>query len=254
MIADDYTDLSDDESELDDPLDPLLAEGLIAQVLRTEKSGKEGTVYCCAGGETTGHHLIAVKVYRPRIHRTFKNDAVYRAGRPILNARDARAAQKKTAWGRTFSFGSWIHHEWETLVALHDLGADVPAPIKQVGSTILMEYIGDDEVAAPLLQKVDLDPPEARPLFERLLTNVEQMLAHNYVHGDLSAFNILYWEGRGRIIDFPQAVDPRENPHAFDLFARDVDRLCGYFSRYGIRTDPARIARHLWNRFLRAEL
>ncbi len=87
-----------------------------------------------------------------------------------------------------------------------------------------------------------------------LLRNVELWLAHDTIHGDLSAYNVLYWEGRVRVIDFPQAVDARANPNARDLLARDVANLCTYFARQGIRADPDRIAGELWRRFLRAEL
>jgi RIO kinase 1 len=243
-----------DESAVDDPLDPFLAEGLITEVLRTEKSGKEGTVYCCRAGSGTAFDLLAVKVYRSREHRDFKNDAIYREGRVILNGHDRRAVKKKTAFGREFQFGSWKNHEFETLRALHALGADVPTPIMQSSNAILMEYIGDEERAAPMLNSVILPEEEVRPIFDRLLENIRGMLAENYVHGDLSAYNILYHSGKAVIIDFPQAIDPRQNTRAFELFARDVDRVCTYFARYGVRTDPQRIARHLWERYLHADL
>src|SRR5436309_2682820 len=91
-------------------------------------------------------------------------------------------------------------------------------------------------------------------LFTRIMRNVELWLAYNVVHGDLSAFNILWWEGNVTIIDVPQAVDPRVNPNARDLLARDIDNVCRYFSRSGVQADPARLAARLWTRFLHAEL
>ena len=53
-------------------------------------------------------------------------------------------------------------------------------------------------------------------------------------------------DGEVRIIDFPQAVDPLYNPSAYMFFMRDVKRLCQYFSRYGIRTNPVELAEKLW--------
>ncbi len=96
-----------------------------------------------------------------------------------------------------------------------------------------------------------LRPAEARTLFDRLVNNLAIMLDNHCVHADFSAYNVLYWEGDFRIIDFPQAVDPRHNPDAGDLFARDVERLCQYFNRYGIRQNASRLAAELWDRFLR---
>jgi RIO kinase 1 len=68
------------------------------------------------------------------------------------------------------------------------------------------------------------------------------------VHADLSAFNVLYWRGDYRIIDFPQTVDPAVHPSAFPLFERDVRRLCQYFARYGIGADPTALAAEIWAR------
>jgi RIO kinase 1 len=66
------------------------------------------------------------------------------------------------------------------------------------------------------------------------------------IHADLSAYNVLYWEGSVTIIDFPQAVDPLGNRSGFDLLRRDVQRLCDYFARYGVRANPQALAGELW--------
>jgi RIO kinase 1 len=148
----------------------------------------------------------------------------------------------------------WVNHEWETLRRLHAVGADVPTPLARTDGALLMSYCGDAETAAPRLQDVTLRPDEAHRLFAGLMCNVELWLANDTVHGDLSAFNVLYWDGRATVIDFPQAVDPRFNPHALDLLRRDVENLCRYFGRFGVRADAARITDTLWRRFLRADL
>ena len=111
-----------------------------------------------------------------------------------------------------------------------------------------MEYLGDTTMSAPALNAVDLSRDEARALFDRVMRNAELMLKHNCVHADLSAFNILYWDGDIRIIDLPQAVNPYVNPKAFQVFERDIARVCQYFARYGIYTDPRQRAREMWRR------
>jgi RIO kinase 1 len=257
LIRDLLDELNESEIEDEDdssPLAPFFAEGLITDLIRTEKSGKEGTVYCCRADPSTGYELLAAKVYRPRTHRAFKNDAVYQEGRVILNKRDARAVACKSDWGRQTKFGIWIGHEFETLTQLHALGSDVPRPLRMSGSAILMEYVGDEEAAAPKLKEVQLEAHEVRPLFNRMMQNIELWLANDLVHGDLSAYNVLYWDGAITVIDFPQAVDPRANANARDLLQRDIDNVCHYWDEYGVRTDPNRIAQHLWHRFLRSEL
>ena len=86
------------------------------------------------------------------------------------------------------------------------------------------------------------------------MRNIELFLAHVCVHADLSPFNILYWNGGIRIIDFPQSVDPRFNANAFALLNRDLDNICQFFARHGVRAEAGSIASNLWRRFLRAEL
>lgn len=241
-------------TEEESPFEPFLTEGLITEVVRTVKSGKEATVYCCRGGSDTGAELVAVKVYRSREHRNFKNDVMYQEGRVILNGHTARAVKKKTRFGRLAGAAMWTCYEFEALKILYKAGADVPRPYVQRGDAILIEYLGDLQGPAPLLQNVELEPAEVSPLFEKILANVELFLKLNFVHGDLSAFNILYWEGQLKIIDFPQVVDPRFNSHAFMLLKRDLENICNYWARYGVQADSAQIAQSLWHRFKNSQL
>ncbi|MEP7198495.1 MAG: RIO1 family regulatory kinase/ATPase, partial [Chloroflexota bacterium] len=169
---------------------------MITDVLRQVKGGKEATVYCCRAHPRTGYDLLAVKVYRPRRFRNLRNDAQYRAGRDVLDEqgkavralRELRAMEKKTRFGKELQHGAWLAHEYQTLQRLHAAGVDVPRPIAQSDNAILMEYIGDEDEAAPSLQEVSLDRAEARALFERLMRNVGLMLSQDRIHADLSAY------------------------------------------------------------------
>lgn len=235
-------------------LEEAIAQGWITGIHRRVKSGKEATVYCCYGEPKSGAALVAAKVYLARQTRNFKNDAVYQEGRYVGDRRQRRAMERKTATGRETQSALWLDHEYRTLSLLHGVGADVPRPITAGGGVILMEYLGDLETPAPLLAQVDLELDEAWPLYRRVMRNVELLLACNCVHGDLSAYNMLYWDGQVTIIDVPQAVDPRANANARDLLARDVENIYRCFSRYGVRADPERTTRQLWARFMRGEL
>ncbi|MCC7362424.1 MAG: hypothetical protein IT317_23290 [Anaerolineales bacterium] len=228
----------------------------ITDVLARVKGGKEANVYCCAAHPATGLALIAAKLYRPRQFRNLRNDARYRQGRAILDERGKVvrdegllvAIRKKTSVGQEATHRSWIEHEYRTLETLHAAGADVPRPVSHDNSAILMEYLGDAETPAPALHEVRLEREEAEPLFTRLMDNVGLMLRHGIIHGDLSAYNVLYWDGEVRLIDFPQVVHPRENAEAYAIFARDVLRLCQYFARPGVGAEPAALAAELWAR------
>lgn len=235
-------------------LEQFFADGLITEIVYTVKSGKEATVYCCQAHPSTGVELLAAKVYRSRNNRGFKNDAIYQEGRVILKGQVRRAVEKKTRFGREAQFGMWIDYEFAALKALHKAGADVPRPLARSGNALLMEYLGDRQQAAPSLQGVELARNEVYPVFDRLMRNIELWLANNYVHADLSAYNVLYWQNRARIIDFPQAVDPRFNPNARALLERDIDNICRYIARYGLQRDSHAITDRLWRRFKNSEL
>jgi RIO kinase 1 len=240
----------------EDHLSSFYHERQITDVLARIKGGKEATVYCCAGHPSTGLALLAAKIYRPRALRNLRNDARYRTGRALLDenghlVKDSRAlhaALKKTRFGQEVRHTAWLAHEYLALQRLHAAGCDVPRPVAQGNNTVLMEYLGDVQAPAPTLHAVRLGRREARRLFDRLLHNIELMLTQDCVHADLSAFNVLYWEGDIRIIDFPQAVNPWINADAFELFERDVVRLSGYFARYGLQHDGRRLAAELWSR------
>jgi RIO kinase 1 len=104
------------------------------------------------------------------------------------------------------------------------------------------------------MQRVRLDTDEAPRICSVLLDAIERSLAHDRIHGDLSPFNVLYHEGEARLIDYPQAVDPRFNSNALSLLERDIANIGGYFRCYGIEIDAFRVSRDLWARFLRAEV
>jgi RIO kinase 1 len=249
-------------------LEHFYEQDLIVDVLNMAKSGKEATVYCCAAHPATGLEYLAAKIYRPRMFRSLKNDAIYRQSREQRDRQgrvrrgqrsrgDQLSAPTKNSLSeheRAARVASWIAYEFETQRRLHTAGGDLPRPWAQVGNAVLMEYVGDADTPAPRLSEVELSLDEAQPLFEQLLRNVELFLAHDRIHGDLSAYNILYWRGAVTIIDFAQAVDPRYSDEIYPLLERDIERLCRYFAPYGVASDPARIASDLWTRYLTREL
>ena len=226
----------------------------ITDVLRRVKGGKEASVYMCRGGEAIDSKLVTAKVYRPRELRNLKNDAIYRTGRTdldisgnaIIREADQNAIRHRTNYGEKLRHQSWIAYEFQTLEILHEAGADVPKPYAMEKNAILMDFIGDVELAAPTLNAVRLDPDDARPLFDRVIRNVDLLLSNDRIHGDLSAYNILYWDGRITLIDFPQVVSPEANPSAWVIFLRDVTRVCQYFQSQGVKAGARKLAIDLW--------
>jgi RIO kinase 1 len=71
------------------------------------------------------------------------------------------------------------------------------------------------------------------------------------VHGDLSAYNVLYWQGKITLIDFPQVTLTESNSNAWRILRRDVRRVCEYFALQGVDADADRLARQLWDEHVR---
>jgi RIO kinase 1 len=243
-----------EEAWLLDSLVDIAEHQWITDVLRKVKGGKEASVYLCRSGSAIDAPFVAAKIYRPRMLRNLKNDQQYRTGRADLDAGgsvihndgDLHAMKKRTNYGEELRHQSWISYEFQTLESLHAAGADVPKPYAMEKNAILMGYIGDFGNAAPTLNSVTLDRDEARPLFERVIRNVDLLLSNERIHGDLSAYNILYWDGDITLIDFPQVVPPEANPSAWNIFLRDVTRICQYFHSQGVKTNARKLASELW--------
>ncbi|MEO0601622.1 MAG: RIO1 family regulatory kinase/ATPase [Myxococcota bacterium] len=242
---------------LDEALSEWFWDGTLTDVLFAVRGGKEASVYACRGG-APDHGLVAAKVYRPRKFRELSNDAIYREGRGLLDdqghgvdARDrrmARAVRRGTRLGKQASHVSWVMHEVASLRAVREAGGHVPQVFAANTRAVLMDFVGDEEGAAPTLHRLRPPPDLARHLYAQLLDDIETMLAVGLVHGDLSPYNVLVANDEAVIIDLPQAVDVARNPHAPRLYLRDVERICTAPSLGRPESDPRRVADDIWDR------
>jgi RIO kinase 1 len=238
-------------------LAPFRDRRLIDDVVERIRTGKEATVYVCTTPPGSARERVAAKLYHGLSQRSSSNQQLYQAGRSVLDsagrpllARDWRmrkAIEQSSNAGREAAQASWLSHELARLEQMHAAGADVPEPIAHGSHALLMELVVTDDGIAPILANVALEPGEAEPLFERILWNVKLLLSFGWVHGDLSAHNILYRRGEPTLIDFPQVVAAEENPQAFRLFVRDLERVGAYFARFGLRVRARSLAESLWH-------
>lgn len=213
--------------------------------------GKEATVYLCrVVPGVLDVPLVAAKVYRDRRFRGFSNNAAYTDTTRIRDKRMAKAIRQGTRTGRRASQRLWVDQEWEALNTLAAAGVSVPEPYDHGPDAVLMEFLGDEQAAAPMLAHVRLTTAEANRVYQALMRDVALMLECGLVHGDLSAYNILYHREQPRIIDLPQAVDVDDAVDGWSLFYRDLENLAGYFTRQGLAVDPMEDAVRLWSRYI----
>lgn len=211
--------------------------------------GKEATVYLCRGRpDVVEAEYLAAKIYRARKFRAFATESRYRNPDKMRDRRLAKAIKGRSRVGLQASRHLWIDREWQALNALFDAGASVPKPYARCEDGVLMEFIGRDGVRAPALAELRLPRETAQTAFERLLVDVQILLDCGLVHGDLSAFNVLYENDTPRLIDLPQAVEIDETPDAWTLFHRDIENLCRYAAKCGVEVDALDVALRLWSR------
>jgi RIO kinase 1 len=224
-------------------LQTLLAEGLIDEVVRQLKSGKEADVYVVRCGEET----CAAKIYKEANKRSFRQAADYTENRKVRNSRQGRAMAKRTTYGRRQQEAAWQSAEVDALFRLDAAGVRVPRPINFHEGVLLMELVADAHGdAAPRLNDLDFSAADARRHHATLVDEVVRMLCAGVIHGDLSEFNVLLAADGPVIIDLPQAVDAAGNNHAPRMLMRDVDNLRMFFGRYATELRATRYGPEIW--------
>ena len=232
-------------------LQPLIDDGIIDEVIRSLKSGKEATVYIVRSGS----EQRCAKVYRDMAQRSFQQRSQYQEGRKVRGSRETRAIGKKTRYGRKEEKGAWKNAEVAALYLLTSAGIRVPRPFGYFNGVLVMELITDAAGhSAPRLGEVALSAQQACEYHEFLIRQVVRMLCVGVIHGDLSAYNVLVGNDGPVIIDLPQAVSASGNNSAFALLQRDVNNIrstLGQFSPKLLETD---FAHEIWALFEKGEL
>lgn len=217
------------------------------------KRGKEASVLRCPAHPSLGVEYVALKIYKDQEYRNFRNDARYLRGR-VWKRRDLAHLKSSKA-------DLWVETEYRVLAELFAAGVRVPRPYTQIGHAIAMEYVGVDGEAAVPLKDVRLDGKEVPRVFEEIVEAIDGMLRCGVIHGDLSAFNILYDGEHPVIIDFPQAIRVSTHDDPCKLFRRDIENVVTYFERYDVGTCQRRsdadwfrptgsgLADELWERY-----
>ncbi len=232
-------------------LQPLIEDGVIDEVIRALKSGKEATVYLVRSGT----QARCAKVYRDMRQRSFQRRAQYQEGRKLRGSRQTRAVNKNTRFGRGEQEAAWKNAEVDALYRLQAAGVRVPKPYGYFNDVLLMELVTDSEgQPAPRLGEIDLSPEKAREYHEFLIRQIVRMLDIGLIHGDLSEFNVLVDSDGPVIIDLPQVVNAAGNNGALAMLERDVNNIRGTLARFAPELLATEFAREMWDVYERGEL
>jgi RIO kinase 1 len=232
-------------------LQPLIDDGIVEEVLRPLKSGKEASVYVVrAGGQ-----VLCAKVYKDMAQRSFQARVQYQEGRKVRGSRQARAIGKASRFGRRQQEAEWKNTEADVLYRLADAGVCVPQPRGFFHGVLLMALVTDAEgQSAPRLGEVELDADQARVFHATLMADVVRMLCLGLIHGDLSEYNVLIAADGPVIIDFPQVVSAAGNNAARDMLLRDVHNLRDSLSRFAPELADTHFGEEMWLLFEKGEL
>jgi RIO kinase 1 len=232
-------------------LQELIDDGVIDEVLRPLKSGKEAAVYVVRCGE----EVRCAKVYKDMAQRSFQQRVQYQEGRKVRGSRESRAIGKASKYGRKQQETAWKNTEVDALYQLREAGVRVPEPFGYFHGVLVMELVTDaNGYSAPRLGEVELELEQARSYHRVLLQQVKLMLCCGLIHGDLSPYNVLVGPDGPIVIDFPQVVSAAGNNAARTMLLRDVNNLTAYLGRWAPELLDSWYGEQMWELFQAGDL
>lgn len=180
-------------------------------------AGKEARVYWAKNrrGED-----VAVKIYLTTTAEFRKSIRQYIIGDPRFESvsGDLRKLILK-----------WVQKEYKNLKRMYEAGVRVPKPYYAYRNILVMEFIGENGIRAPLLKEVRLTDEEYVEIYEKIVHYIKLMYNKaKLVHADLSEYNIMLYGGEPVIIDVSQAVT-LDHPMAMYFLIRDIKNIIRYF-------------------------
>ncbi len=206
----------------------LINDGDVVTVDYPVSTGKEGNVFHA----TTKHGAAAMKIFRVS-NATFNALADYIVGDPRF--RGLKGDRRKMIC-------AWATKEYKNLERMEVAGARVPKPLAVEENVLIMSYIGDETTPAPMLRHVKLDDPVAG--LDDVIDNMKCIQKAGLVHGDLSEYNILFWDGKTYVIDVGQAVT-KDHRNADEWFQRDAGNIARYFRKLGCKITAAEVSKRV---------
>lgn len=200
----------------------LANKGYIRELGGSISTGKEANVFYATGEEGE----VAVKIYRI-------SSSTFKAMDPYI-LKDPRFTHIRRS--RKDIIFAWTQKEFQNLLRIQKAGIRSPRPIICDRNVLVMQFMGKDAAAYPLLKETQLDEEEARLIYDQVIEAMRRIYVRaSLVHADLSEYNILIDTEKMEavIIDVGQAVT-LNHPNARDFLLRDVENIKRYFRKYGI--------------------
>jgi len=195
----------------------LVQDGYVDALGGPVSTGKEANVYAALGGDGE----VAIKVYRINAS-DFRDMRDYLTGDPRIE--EIGGDKKRVVL-------AWTKKEYANLKRAKAAGVRVPEPIAVERNALVMEFLGHDGERAKRLAEVHVENPETA--YEVLREYVRRLYDAGLVHGDLSEYNVVVYDGHLVVIDVGQAVTIH-HPNAEDFLERDCENVAAFFARQGV--------------------
>jgi len=211
----------------------LASTGLIQALGGPISTGKEANVFHAIG---PGGRELAIKIYRIRTS-DFKAMHDYIQG-------DYRFANvRKTKKDVVFA---WTKKEFRNLTRARKARVRVPEPLKYRENVLVMQFIGRDGVACPLLKHAVENLENVKELYDATIEFMKRLYQDAHlVHADLSEYNILVDDQAEPVfIDMGQSVLV-QHPRAQEFLQRDVGNVVKFFNEAGVRASAITVLREI---------
>ncbi len=207
----------------------LSSKGYFDELESPIRMGKEANVFIAKKGDKK----VIVKIYRLSTCDFFKMYEYIRHD-PRFNVEKNR---------RKVIF-AWAKREYSNLLKSRSKGVRVPTPYGFLYNILIMEMIGDEEPANMLKDQI---PKNKEKFFQETIAQIKKLYDAGFIHGDLSAFNILNYKEKPVLIDMSQTT-LLENPCAEEFLERDVKNVCSFFKKIGLEKNPKEILEQIKNK------
>uniref|UniRef100_A0A0E0LHF6 Serine/threonine-protein kinase RIO1 n=1 Tax=Oryza punctata TaxID=4537 RepID=A0A0E0LHF6_ORYPU len=201
----------------------MLNRGVFNTINGCISTGKEANVYHASKAD--GQEL-AIKVYKTSV-LVFKDRDRYVQG-------DYRFRHGYCKHNPRKMVKTWAEKEMRNLLRVGAAGIRCPKPLLLRLHVLVMEFVGKGGWAAPRLKDAALSDDKLRESYFELITTMRTLYQKcKLVHGDLSEYNILYFEGHLYIIDVSQSVD-LDHPSALEFLKEDCLHVTDFFKKRGV--------------------
>lgn len=204
--------------------------GYYSEICGCLSTGKEANVYGATalvlGDGVKCEAPRAIKIYKTSI-LVFRNRAQYVQGEHRFERGYTSVSNPRKM------VRNWAEKEFRNLRRLVNCGLRCPTPIALRGHVIVMSLVGKcAEAAAPRLKEyISSSAVEWKRIYVETIALMRAVYQNcRLVHGDMSEFNILIYNGHPYIIDVSQSVET-SHPQAERFLKRDCLNVYSFFKK-----------------------